>query len=979
VAGAALMSCPACGAGNLPGARFCGACGLGLVAPAAEHRKIVTMLFCDLVGSTALGESTDPEAVRVVLARYFERMGEIVESHGGTVEKFIGDAVMAVFGVPQVHEDDALRACRAAVAMRDALQELGIQGRVGVNTGEVVTGADKRLAIGDAVNVAARLEQSAAPDEILVGETTMALLRGAVEVEPVDPLVLKGKTEPVAAFRLVSIVGAPWLTRESRFVGRSGERAMIETAWQRVRAEGRCELVTVVGEAGVGKSRLVAEALAGTEARVVQGRCLPYGEGITYWPVVEVVKQLDVMPADPVAAAAIHSIIGEGEQGFSAEEIAWAFRKLLEENAPAVVVFDDIHWGEDTLLDLVEGAALLASEATLLLVCMARPELLDRRPRWPIGLWLEPLSEQDVAELIGDHVPNELRERIAHAAGGNPLFILEMLAMAEQARGEIVVPPTLRALLAARLDQLDEPERRVLERAAVEGEVFHRGAVQALIPEEQHLTHRLAALVHRGLIRREPAQLPGEDGFRFRHLLIRDAAYEALPKAARADLHRRFAAWLQEHEQTQAELDEIVGYHLEQVTRYLDELGRSDPQLAVAAGTRLGVAGRRALWRGDFRAAETLLERALALTRPYRLDVNLELDLARAAAGTDEAAAAAIATATTERARAAGDAPGKALACTVAAAHRLQLAATGAAGELEASAARALDLLDPRDDDALVHVWWARARLANQRGRYGDMEHAAEQQLRHTHGQHNWGLFNLPVALVHGPRPAEEALRTLDRHLRSESNPTALLYRAWLLAMLDRFDEAWPLARRADAHLRELTRYGDEEVLAAIAHLEGDEEATAQHLRSYCDQLAAHGSRGTLSTYAPLLGRSLFALGRHEEVEALARHGRELGDPQDACTQALWRQVLALVQAHHDPQQAEQLAREAVAICETTDALQWQGDALSDLAEVLQAAGRHDGAIASLREARDRYDRKQIIPLARRTRERLAALEPAHA
>ena len=346
-------------------------------------------------------------------------------------------------------------------------------------------------------------------------------------------------------------------------------------------SEARCELVTVVGDAGVGKSRLVAEALAAVEARVVRGRCLPYGEGITYWPVVEVVKQLAVLPSDPVAAAAIRSLLGESEVGTSGDEIAWAFRKLLEEQAPLVVVFDDIQWGDETFLDLVESTALLSAGAPLLLLCMARPELVERRPAWPATLRLEPLPPEQADALIGDAVSGELRERIAHAAGGNPLFISEMLAMAAE-DADVEVPPTLKALLAARLDQLDEAERRVLERGSVEGEIFHRGAVQALAPEETQVTTRLAALVRHQLVRPDRAQLAGDDGYRFRHLLIRDAAYDALPKAVRADLHARFADWLDEHGDALVERDEIVGYHLEQAARYRAELGQPDPTWPTA-------------------------------------------------------------------------------------------------------------------------------------------------------------------------------------------------------------------------------------------------------------------------------------------------------------------------------------------------------------------------------------------------------------
>ena len=303
----------------------------------------------------------------------------------------------------------------------------------------------------------------------------------------------------------------------------------------------------------------------------------------------------------------MRSLLGESDRPTSADEIAWAFRKLLEEQAPLVVCFDDLQWGEETFLDLVESTGLLSAGAPLLLLCMARPELLERRPSWPVPLRLEPLAPDEADALIGHSLPEDLRRRIADRAGGNPLFITEMLALATD-DGELEVPPTLRALLAARLDQLEPQERSVLERGAVEGEVFHRGAVQALAPDEPEVLPRLAALVRHELIRPERPQFPGEDGFRFRHLLIRDAAYDALPKAVRADLHRRLADWLDERGQELVELDELVGYHLEKAFRYEKELGAPDPEVAERAGRRLAAAGRRALARR--RPGRRLLARA---------------------------------------------------------------------------------------------------------------------------------------------------------------------------------------------------------------------------------------------------------------------------------------------------------------------------------------------------------------------------------
>ncbi len=486
-----MLVCAKCGRESEGDFAFCPHCGAELTktARSREQRKTVTVLFCDVTGSTALAESTDPEALRAVLACYFERMKAIVESHGGTVEKFIGDAVMAVFGVPTVHEDDALRAVRAAVEMRDALPELGVEARIGVNTGEVVTGTQERLATGDAVNVAARLEQAAQPGEILLGEETLALVRYVVEAGPAELLELKGKTAPVAAFRLFGVTGEAARRHEAPLVGRRRELDRLRDAFEQGVVDRSCQLFTILGTAGVGKSRLAFEFLERVEGRVVRGRCLSYGEGITYWPVVEVLKQLDVLPSDPAAAASLRALLRESEEGTSAEEIAWGFRKLLEEQAhekALVCVFDDIHWGEETFLDLIEHVADLSRDAPLLLLCLARPELLDRRPGWGGGklnattLLLEPLSAEEMNLLVDElgGVDEELRAKILTTADGNPLFLEEMIALVRASRnGDIAVPPTIQALLAARLDQLDPSERHVLERGAIEGRVF--GAVGA--------------------------------------------------------------------------------------------------------------------------------------------------------------------------------------------------------------------------------------------------------------------------------------------------------------------------------------------------------------------------------------------------------------------------------------------------------------------------------------------------------------------
>ncbi len=611
-----MRRCPSCDEENADRARFCQNCATPLPEvdrASGEVRKVVTIVFADVTGSTALGERLDPEALRRVMSRYFDRMAAVIEAHEGTVEKFIGDAVMAVFGIPRLHEDDALRAVRAAAGMNEALAELnaelerdhgfGLSARIGVNTGEVVAGdpsAEQRLVTGDAVNVAARLEQAAVAGEILIGESTYRLVKDAVEVEPVEPLDLKGKSEPVPAFRLTNVraSGEGHARRlDSPMVGREKELDLMQRALERAVAERTANLFTLLGPAGVGKSRLVLELLAGPAAgaTVLRGRCLSYGEGITFFPVAETIQEAaGVERTDDVGAARakltallegsedgdrIGALVGgllSWDEPGATEDAFWAVRKLFEHLArskPLVVVFDDIHWGEPTFLDLVEHLADWTRDAAVLLVCVARPELLDVRPGWGGGkmnatsILLEPLDGSNASRLVDNllgsaEIPPAARERILEAAEGNPLFVEEMLGMliddgllrfengtwrAVDDLADLTVPPTIQLLLAARIDRLDAEERAVIECGAVEGKVFHTGAVATLASEalRPNVRSRLLALARKELIRSDRAEFAGEDAFRFRHLLIRDAAYQAMPKEQRADLHERYAAWLE--------------------------------------------------------------------------------------------------------------------------------------------------------------------------------------------------------------------------------------------------------------------------------------------------------------------------------------------------------------------------------------------------------------------------------------------------
>ena len=956
-------------------------------------RKTVTVLFCDLTGSTSLGESIDPERLRALLANYFEAMKAIVERHGGTVEKFIGDAVMAVFGVPVLHEDDALRAVRSAGDMRDALPGLGLQGRIGVTTGEVVTGTEERLATGDAVNVAARLEQAAQPGEVLIGQPTLALVGEAAEVETVEPLALKGKTEPVPAYRLVGVRDTPERPHHARFVGRERELAMVREAWERASRQRRCELVTVIGDAGVGKSRLAAELMASIDATTVRGRCPPYGEGITYWPLVEVLKQLDVSPPDDAAARAIRSVLGEGDGETSADEIAWAFRKTLEHVAaerPLVIVFDDIQWGEQTFLDLVEHVALLSSDASMLLLCMARPELTGRRPTWPIALRLEPLDDVAVEELIAERVAGELRTKIAHAAGGNPLFIEEMLAIAGEADGEVMVPATLHALLAARLEQLQPEERIVLERASIEGEIFHRGAVQALAPEGTIVTPQLAALVRKEVIRPDRPQLAGEDGFRFRHILIRDAAYDALPKSIRADLHERVASWLEQRAGQLSELDEIVGYHLEQACRYREELGlAADARLTSAALMRLRSAAHRAGLRQDYGAVVSLLERAVALAPAAELDLALETEIGDAliwiGRGDD---ALRRAEALAERASVSGDRVGELSGRIQAGTVELYRGSEGAAEDLTALVERALPVFQVAGDEmALYLAYFALSEAAEIRGRWDTGMDASERALAHARRAGYLPPSTLGRAAASrffGTTAVGDLLAWLDEHEPASGRDQFLLaYRAGALAMLGNSVEA----RAILAQMRvELAERGGGMLLANITAFEsvdvellaGDPAAAVGFAFEGFRQHEEIREPIFLSAAAAYVAKAAYALDRFDDAEAWAQRAADLG-ASETVTRMTCRQVKAKVLARRGEfAEATRLAREAVSLGEETESPDAQGSARADLAEVLLLGGQRDEAVVALEAAVERYERKGNLVSARRTRTRLAALsDPA--
>ncbi len=979
-----------------------------------QKRKTVTVLFCDVTGSTALGERLDPESFRQVMRRYFEAARAVIEQHGGTVEKFIGDAVMAVFGVPVLHEDDALRAVRAAAGLREQIAVLNrgleadfgasVSVRTGVNTGQVVTGTDERLATGDAVNLAARLEQAAAPGEIVIGPQTWRLVRDAVEAEPLGPLQLKGKSAPVTAYRLLRVRGD--VDPRARvggapLVGRGSQLRMLADAFANVVAERSCGLFTVLGMAGVGKSRLAAEFLRGIDARVVTGTCLSYGQGITYWPVVSIVRQLldtdhgcvgaaQLMAGDAKVAAAVNVLVGEQAAVTSPTEIAWAVRKLVESSAglmPVVAVVDDLHWGEPALFDLIEHIADFSRDAPILILCMARPELLDSRPGWGGGklnatsLLLEPLQPAETTTLINELVPAgsdlnpQLRERVQITAGGNPLFVEEMLALlAESGSGDLAVPATIAALLAARLDQLAPAERTVLECGSVEGQSFHQGPVQVMAPDEPDVPRRLMALIHKDLVRPDRAVLPGEDAFRFRHLLIRDAAYQALAKTDRAQLHETFARWLEEHGTELAELDEITGYHLEQAFGYRRELGPADEQarqLAADAAAHLDKAGRRAMNRGDTGAAVNLLERAEALLPAPQLNLRLQQSLIRGLGESgrfDDAISRAARIA--DACAAAGDRVGELRARLAGAIWQVSIDPNRWSARLRALVQEARPAIEQDGDAAASAVLeHAAGEVDFMRGQNGAALAAYTRAMRHARqadqlwfeaSSRGWAA----TAMAMGPTPRAEALRWLeDADAQSTVfQPHLVLMRARTLAELGRFDQARPLLTETLAQMNErgmrLQVATWMQLAWEIEMLVGDHAAAERAARQGCEQLERLGEHSFLSTQACELAEALYALGRYGEAEQWALRGLELGGRDDLLTQVLGLGVRSRILARKGQASAAlALAEEADSLATTSDSPWLQGDAALDLAEVLHLTGDRMRAAEMTQRAIDCYQR----------------------
>ena len=966
-------------------------------------RKTVTVVFCDIANFTSLGESLDPEVMRSVMERYYGAVRDELERHGGTVEKFIGDAAMAVFGIPTAHDDDALRAVRAAVDMRTALgglnQELqemhGVRLaiRTGVDTGEVVAGdpTDRQsFATGTAVATAQRLEAAARSGEILLGDATYRLVSNAVLVEPMEPLDLKGKAAPVKAWRLLGVVeGAPPFPRrlDVPMVGREHELSLLQTELSATARDRRCRLATIVGPAGIGKSRLGNELFASARGRATTlvGRCLAYGEGITYWPLRGIVLSASgSLTAEGIAAfladdddadriaGRLAGAIGTHESP-GGEETFWAVRRFLQHLArdrPVIVGIDELQWAEPTFLDLLEYLVGWTADAPIFLVGLSRPELLEERPTWnttsSLVVELGALSGEESTKLVdvlgGSSVPAKERDRILEGAEGNPLFLEQMLALAVEGAAE-TIPPSIHALLEARLDRLPDEERAVLERAAVIGREFTAGAV-SLLSDEKPVASTLLSLVRRDLIEPDRSLIPGDDGFRFRHVLIRDTAYAALAKARRADVHERYAHWL---DRAAGDLDEIIGYHLEQAFRFRQELGSRDADLAARAGERLGRAGRRAVSRGDLPAAVSLLARAAAIlpdSHEERLEILPVLgstlmrtgEFSRAESILDEAL---------EAAQQAGD---KRLELRTLIDREFFRAFTSpgeSVDDMVAVADDAIPLLNELGDDlGLAKAWWLKSEAHVNACRWGaraeNLERALEHARRAGDSTEVAALASvLTQALYYGPTPVERAITRIrelvveggdepslnDRSLKASITGAI----AGLTAMRGDFDEARRLqadARAIHEELGQRFRIAARSFIAAdIESLAGDDEEATKILRWAYRELEDMGVTSIGSTMAAFLAESLSRIGESEEALRLSALSEEQAAEEDVVTQVMWR--LARARAAQD----SGLAHEAVALAAATDHPDLKARAFLTVAEI-------DGNPEARRLAIAEYERK---------------------
>ena len=953
-------------------------------------RRTVTVLFCDLVDSTRLATELDPEVYRGLISRYFDVVREPIERHGGTVEKFIGDAAMAVFGVPELHEDDALRAVRAAREVQAALRGQSIEARIGLSTGEVhvlsTPGEDLHVS-GAAASVASQLEGRAPQGGILLGEETYRLVRDAVRAEQFED-----------AWRLDEVLAdAPAHARrlDAPLVGREDELQRLRIAYTNALEDRHCSVVTVMGEAGIGKTRLAQELVASVRdgAQVLVGRCVSYGEGATYLPIAEIVRKAAAEPsldgirallegeedADSVAQR-VAELIGVAESPAAPGEAFWAVRRLLESIAregPVVVALDDIHWAEPTLLDLVEYLGEWA-EGPILVVCLARGDLLDARPGWggPTStgflVRLEALPEEAlsvfVEQLAGSPVDSEVKERIIEQSGGNPLFAEQLLALVQEAP-ELALdraPATVEALLASRLDRLDPRELRLVRRAAVVGRRFTRAELDDLSSDDDVDRH-LVSLTERGLVH------PVQDLFRFHHVLVRDVAYRGIPKAERAELHELAGKGLDRRDGA----DELVGYHFEQAYRYLAELQREDEHaqgLAAAGSERLGRAGIRAWKRADAPAAVNLLSRAVDLV-PEAAELACELGTAlrvRGEVNQAEDILVGATEATEERLR---------LRARIELASLRSIKEPDHAGELLEVASRAIPKLEAAHDDrALGRAWLS---VGGVKGgfycEFGAWEEAAERAAEH-YRRAGWSpstsLGDLACALYYGPREVTSAIARCEALLLEHDGDRAseanlLVWLGGLEAMRGHSADALNFVDQAKQRYEQLGLDSDNHLRlrGAVEMFARSPELAEEALREACTNLQQHGQTALLATRAADLANAICEQGRYEEAEIWIRLARESAGSDDLDAAFAWRYVRAKILTRLGPiEESEQVAREALDLVVRTDALNRHGDSLLALAEILRLQNRDNEADEQIRGALRLYEQKGNVVSAERAK-----------
>jgi class 3 adenylate cyclase/tetratricopeptide (TPR) repeat protein len=965
------------------------------------ERKLATVLFADLVGSTQLLDGQDPEITRRRVTSFFDGVQRCIETHGGTVEKFAGDAVMAAFGIPIAHEDDADRAVRAGLGILDHVLELGLEARVGIEAGEVVVDeADSTFATGEAVNVAARLQQAAAPGEILMGESAHRLTAGRIEAKSAGPLELRGFRNPIAAYRAIAVRdGQPHAKVSAPFVGRLSELDLLENTLARTIRDRRPHVFTVYGEPGVGKSRLIREFLAGVEGTtILSGRALPYGEGVTYWPLAEMVKAAaGITDDDPMETAkqklieccgdeAIAELLGlasgvmeavEGERG--APEIAWAAREFADELAdvqPLIMVFEDIHWAEEPLLELIDHLAQWVRERALLILCLARPELLDVRPGWGGGrvrstaIELEPLGRDDsealADALLEEHqVSGNIRARLLDKAEGNPLFVEETVRMLleQGADGGDRIPDSLQAMIGARIDRLPAGAKIVLQRGSVIGRTFWAGAIDHLSPEydADELEDLLDDLVLRDLVTREErSTIGGEAAYRFKHVLIREVAYGGLSKSGRAEYHTRFAEWLRE--KADKEVIEIRAYHLDQACLLYAELdGHPPEELARTAAKALASAGKRAL------ALESNLSARKLLLRSVELESTLGRRFLAARAAWQLGDLPVVRdemTVLVAEAAAEGDRAIQSRALT---------ALSEVAASLDGELVRAADLADEAlavveadDHDGRFRALDRRARVARWAGREAEAEEYLQQALeaaRAAARKDHEARAALQLAGIYVGRMEEDkAAPLIDRALALAEESGSIVARAsaaqskgGLHRVRRQYEEAEGWLTKALDLYRETASVPEiawtSRQLAQVAWETGNPAKAEKLFRESIRLLAPMKERGTLCESQRLLAQLLLAEGRIDEAEKFALAALETVSAEDVTSRATTRVALAQVRAAQGRyDEADTLFAEAAEIIGSSEHCRILLDVLPPYADFLRGLER-DAEAAEL-EAR---------------------------